>query len=675
MFAARPVPLFGDLNSRHFRAALCLVLSAALCAPTCALRALGAAGGAPPAVAAPSISAALSGASSAAQSFRVSLLVLNATGLLAKLPALAPLTLFAPTDAAWRAAFHALALSYIQDEIPRPPPVALGVSPGGSANASDTISLPTSTSGDAAAAAAAGGPPGGAASGSDGASVAMVPASGVPEADLSPSGANIFLPGGPNLTTSRFDELDIFPVSRNTSIDPLRLDPLLAALSAVFAGDGSPASLAALAKERPEALKALADLLAFHVATAAALNAAAIAAQYAEVPDNLTTLNGQGLWINYNASEKATQFCAYSPAQRALMDTAEAVGVRGTLYYPNGTTVDANGTVNFDGARGAGKVDANQNLYYPNGTITTANGTVIWAMSVLAGNFSTLSPASSSTASNRSASVQMVDAIDPLPLPQVDRVPGDNMGAEMGGGVKLGARGSMVWSGLRGGMGASWGNLSTEVQRWWGWMGEWAAQRVPGMNMSGGDFFAWVKGPSYGWGSDCATRTEAGSDMNVAQVVRADVMDSDGVVVHGVDGVLFPHFRDLPGFNGSSGGIPLPFGVVFIVPNASLCGGGHGTVKGTAGGASDGQSNGEAGGAGGSAGASSAGAVAGGSNSSSSSMESEGRGTASGLPAATAGSPPASGSQIKAAAAGWSPGALTFSAYILAVAFTIVAVV
>ncbi|CAI5493264.1 unnamed protein product [Closterium sp. Naga37s-1] len=211
-------------------------------------------------------------------------------------------------------------------------------------------------------------------------------------------------------------------------IGALDFDPIIAALSAVYSDDGSPASLAALAKERPEALKALSELLAFHMATSA-LDAAAIAAQFTADAGNLTTVNGQGLWINYNASQSAALLNAYSPTQRALMS-------EGVLVADDDTT------------------DGND--------------------------------------------------------------------------------GTLEWS-------------EEEQQQLAGKVTRWMNRMVPGLTLSGSKYLAWLNAyeDAQEEGSDTMWE-QAGSDMNVARVVWADVMESAGMVVHGVDGVLFPRLRDNP---------------------------------------------------------------------------------------------------------------------------------
>ncbi|CAI5954028.1 unnamed protein product [Closterium sp. NIES-65] len=117
---------------------------------------------------------------------------------------------------------------------------------------------------------------------------------------------NMTMPGI-NITTPDFNWTFPNLSTSMPNVNPVTFNLLLAALSAVFSGDGTPASLAALAKERPEALQALWDLLAHYVATMAVLNVAAIAAQFSAAGDagNLTTVNGRGLWINFNTSEPA----------------------------------------------------------------------------------------------------------------------------------------------------------------------------------------------------------------------------------------------------------------------------------------------------------------------------------------------------------------------------------
>ncbi|CAI7838147.1 unnamed protein product [Closterium sp. NIES-53] len=596
-------------------ALLCLVISIALSAP-CAVR------GAPQGPAATSIAAALSSASSSSpsQSFNVSLLILNATGLLAKLPSLAPLTLFAPTDAAWRAAFHALALPYLRAYIPFPGPgfgfggggCGTPGSPGSQGNSSDGAANPGGIAQPISEPGAAGGASGGA-------SAAMIP--GLPQIDLPlPGVPDLPIPGIPggsdglNLTMPSLDNMTIpmppdnwtmpdfnmsmpgmpdfnmsmpdnwtmpdfnwtMPDFNWTTPELLNFDPLLAALSAVFSGDGTPASLAALAKERPEALKALSELLAYHVATTA-LNAAAIAAQFTADAGNLTTVNGQGLWINYNTSESAALLNAYSPAQRALISEGASVGYDGTIYYPNGTTVAANGTVLYDAGTSPIAVDSDGNTYFANGTVVSANDTLV-TNGTLSFNGTatpidgpglplppvplppvvTSSPSDGSVAPRGVAGAQMM--MEPPPMMgggpadvppataisgpiQVDPRPGD-----MGAGGMMGGLGDMM--GGWGAMAGWWGNWTAEVQQQLlGNATEWMNKAVPGLNVTATEYLAWLNSSSYAWASDSGSMWEqAGSDMKVARVVRADLMDSAGMVVHGVDGVLFPHFRDFPMF-------------------------------------------------------------------------------------------------------------------------------
>ncbi|CAI5980354.1 unnamed protein product [Closterium sp. NIES-64] len=609
------VPPFAVRSTRLSHAALlCLVISIALSAP-CAVRGA-------PGPAATSIAATLASAESPSQSFNVSLLVLNATGLLAKLPSLAPLTLFAPTDAAWRAAFHALALPYLSGYIPFPGPgfgfgggsgCGTPGSPGSQGNSSDGAANPGGIAQPISEPGAAGGASGGA-------SAAMIP--GLPQLPL-PDVPDLPIPGIPggsdglNLTMPSLDNMTIpmppdnwtmpdfnmsmpdnwtmpdfnmsmpdnwtmpdfnwtMPDFNWTTPNLLTFDPLLAALSAVFSGDGTPASLAALAKERPEALKALSELLAYHVATAA-LNAAAIAAQFTVEAGNLTTVNGQGLWINYNKSESAALLNAYSPAQRALISEGISVGYDGTIYYPNGTTVAANGTVLYDAGTSPIAVDSDGNTYFANGTVVSANGTLV-TNGTLASNGTAipidgpglplppvpLPPVVTSSASDGSvapggvAGAQMMMEPPPMmgggpaDMPPATAMPGpiqvDPRPGDMGAGGMMGGLGDMM--GGWGGMAGWWDNWTAEVQQQLlGNATEWMNKVVPGLNVTATEYLAWLNSSSFGWSSDSGSMWEqAGSDMNVARVVQADLMDSAGMVVHGVDGVLFPHFRDLPVF-------------------------------------------------------------------------------------------------------------------------------
>ncbi|CAI5485688.1 unnamed protein product [Closterium sp. Naga37s-1] len=691
-------------------ALLCLVISIVLSAP-CAVR------GAPQGPAATSIATALSSAESPSQSFNVSLLVLNATGLLAKLPSLAPLTLFAPTDAAWRAAFHALALPYLSGYIPFPGAAVGGETPGspgspenssGSAGSSDAanpggIAQPAPAPGVAPAAGGASG----------GASAAMIP--GLPQVDLPlpgvPSVAIPGIPGGsdrlnstipvdnmtipmpdlnmtmPDLNMTMPDFNSTFPNINMSMNNPLTFDPLLAALSAVFSGDGTPASLAALAKERPKALKALSELLAYHVATTAlnaaaiaALNAAAIAAQFTVDAGNLTTVNGQGLWINFNKSESAALLNAYSPAQRALISQGISVGYDGTVYYPNGTTVAANGTVIFDPATSPIAVDSEGNTFFANGTVVGANGTVVSTNGTLATNGTAIAidgpglplpPTVSSPPSNGDGSVaprgvagaQMM--MEPAPLMgggPADMPPATNMPApaDVPPVTATPAPADMPPNilvdpipGVMGGwgMGGDWGNWSTEVQQqWWRNATEWMNKVVPWFNVTASEYLAWLNSSFYAWaaGSD-AMWEQAGSDMKVARVVRADLMDSAGMVVHGVDGVLFPHYRDMPVFDkggggGGEGDVPMPIAMPVVAPGGVANGSTNGA--GTNGTATGGQSDDSA------AGGAGAPAAAGSSSSSNSSSggQDASKSAASGTPAPPTGSPAAGKSQSKAAA-------------------------
>ncbi|CAI5509247.1 unnamed protein product [Closterium sp. Naga37s-1] len=649
-------------------ALLCLVISIALSAP-CAVR-----GAQVPA--ASSIAAALSSAESPAESFNVSLLVLNATGLLAKLPALAPLTLFAPTDAAWRAAFHALALPYLSAYIPFPGPAVGGEtlrkngnSSGGAgdSDAANSISPAQPTP-------APGVPPQAGDATSGGASSAMVP--GLPQIDLplpgvpdlpipeipgGLDGLNVTMPSdnmtlatpdfnmtmpnmtmpnmtmpGINITTPDFNWT--FP-DVNTSMpnmNPLTFNPLLAALSAVFSGDGTPASLAALAalaKERPEALQALSELLAYHVATTAALNSAAIAAQFTAAGDagNLTTVDGRALWVNYNTSESAALLNAYSPAQRALISEGVSVGYDGTVYFQNGTTVAANGTVIFDPATSPVAVDSEGNTYFANGTVVSANGTAVSTNGTIDGPGLSVPPTVSSP-SDMPPATAMPAPIDVPPATTMPIVLVEPIPRVMGGWGDWG----------------NWGNWSAEAQQqWWGNATEWMNGAVPGLNVTASEYLAWLNASSLAWAAGFdAMWEQAGSDMNVARVVRADVMDSAGIVVHGVDGVLFPHFRDLPVLKGGAGGgegaVPMPIAVPVVAPGGVANDSANGT--GTNGTMTGGKPNDSV--------ATGAGAVAGSSNSNSSSSGEQDafKIAASGTPAPPAGSSPPSKSQSKAAA-------------------------
>ncbi|CAI5477491.1 unnamed protein product [Closterium sp. Yama58-4] len=694
-------------------ALLCLVISIALSAP-CAVR--GAQG-----PAATSIAAALASASSSSpsQSFNVSLLVLNATGLLAKLPALAPLTLFAPTDAAWRAAFRALALPYLSGYIPFPGAAVGGETPGspgspGSSSGGTGGSDAANSSSPAQPTPAPGVVP--AAGGvSGGVSAAMVP--GLPQVDLPLPGVPDLpmpgIPGGsdglnstipvdnitipmpdvnmtmPNMTMPNMTMPDFNWTFPNlTDYNPLIFDPLLAALSAVFSGDGTPASLAALAKERPETLKALSELLAYHVATAA-LNAAAIAARFTAEAGNLTTVNGQGLWINYNKSESAALLNAYSPAQRALISEGISVGYDGTIYYPNGTTVAANGTVIFDPATSPISVDSEGNSYYANGTVISANGTVVstnGSAIAIDGPGVPLPPTVSSPPSSGDGSVaprgmagaQMMMEPQPQAQPQPMLEPAPTMGggpADMPPATTMPAPADVppatatpapadmppnvlvdpipgVMGG--GGMGGGWGNWSAEEQQqWWGNATEWMNKAVPGLNVTATEYLAWLNASSYTWAAGSNSMWEqAGSDMKVSRVVRADLMDSAGIVVHGIDGVLFPHFRDLPVFDkggaggggGAEGDVPMPIPMPVVAPGgvANDSADGAGTNGTATGGKPD---DSAAGGAGAPAAAGS-----GSGSSSSSGGQDASKSAASGTPTPPAGSPPAGKSQSKAAA-------------------------
>ncbi|CAI5493772.1 unnamed protein product [Closterium sp. Naga37s-1] len=605
MMASAP-PLAVRSTRLSHAALLCLVISIALSAP-CAVRGA-------PGPAATSIAAALASAESPSQSFNVSLLVLNATGLLAKLPALAPLTLFAPTDAAWRAAFHALALPYLSGYIPFPGPgfgfggggCGTPGSPGSQGNSSDGAANPGGIAQPISEPGATGGASGGA-------SAAMIP--GLPQIDLPlPGVPDLPIPGIPggsdglNLTMPSLDNMTIpmppdnwtmpdfnmsmpgmpdfnmsmpgmpdfnmsmpdnwtmpdfnwtMPDFNWTTPDLLTFDPLIAALSAVFSGDGTPASLAALAKERPEALKALSELLAYHVATAA-LNAAAIAAQFTADAGNLTTVNGQGLWINFNASESAALLNAYTPAQRALMSEGISVGYDGTVYYPNGTTVAANGTVLYDAGTSPIAVDSDGNTYFANGTVVSANGTLVsngTEPGVPLPPAITSPPSDPSVAPRGMAGAQMMMEPPqmmgggPADMPPATAMPGpiqvDPRPGDMGAGGMMGGLGDMM--GGWGGMAGWWSNWTAEVQQQLlGNATEWMNQAVPGLNVTASEYLAWLNSSSYAWAAGSNSMWEqAGSDMKVARVVRADLMDSAGMVVHGVDAVLFPHFRDLPVF-------------------------------------------------------------------------------------------------------------------------------
>ncbi|CAI5965745.1 unnamed protein product [Closterium sp. NIES-65] len=307
-------------------------------------------------------------------------------------------------------------------------------------------------------------------------------------------------------------------------IGPLDFDPIIAALSAVYSGDGSPASLA---KERPEALKALSELLAFHMATSA-LNVAAIAAQFTADAGNLTTVNGQGLWINYHTSQSATLLNAYSPAQRALMikgvlvaDDDTTDGNDGTLFFPKGTTIAANGTVLFDPETIPYWVDWNGMEFYMNDTIVAANGTVLFdpadSLSWIEYHMSLLDnePNEQSPPSNSSAHPQIQSAEPPL----ADLVLTEKAPRRLAN------------------MYASWGM--------WGMGGfaEWEA-RPPYLSEWSEEEQQQLASKATWWMNRMGPSPAAGSDMNVARVVWADVIESASMVVHGVDGVLFPRLRD-----------------------------------------------------------------------------------------------------------------------------------
>ncbi|CAI5485752.1 unnamed protein product [Closterium sp. Naga37s-1] len=304
-------------------------------------------------------------------------------------------------------------------------------------------------------------------------------------------------------------------------IGALDFDPIIAALSAVYSDDGSPASLAALAKERPEALKALSELLAFHMATSA-LDAAAIAAQFTADAGNLTTVNGQGLWINYNASQSAALLNAYSPTQRALMSEGTIpywVKRNGTEFYMNGTIAVANGTVLFDPADSLSWIE--------------------YHMSLLDNE-----PNEQSPPSNSSAQPHIQSAEPPLAdLALTEKAPRRlaNMYASWG---MWGMGGFAEWE-ARPPYLSEWSE--EEQQQLAGKVTRWMNRMVPGLTLSGSKYLAWLNAyeDAQEEGSDTMWE-QAGSDMNVARVVWADVMESAGMVVHGVDGVLFPRLRDNP---------------------------------------------------------------------------------------------------------------------------------
>ncbi|CAI7768630.1 unnamed protein product [Closterium sp. NIES-53] len=640
---------------------LYLVISIALSTP-CAVR------GAPQGPTATSIAAALSSASSPSpsQSFNVSLLILNATGLLANLPSLTPLTLFAPTGAAWRAAFHALALLYLRAYIPFPGAPGSPGSPGSSssgAGSSDAanpggIAQPTPAPSVAPAAGGASG----------GASAAMIP--GLPQVDLPlPGVPDVAIPGIPGgldglNSTIPVDNITIPMPDLNITMpnitmpnitmpnitlpNPLIFDLLFATLSAVFSGDGTPASLAALAKERHEALKDVSKLLAYHVATTA-LNAAAIAAQFTADAGNLTTVNGQGLWINYNSSESATLLNAYSPAQRALISEGPSVGYDGTVHYPNGTTIGANGTVIFDPLTSPIDVDSDGNTYFANGTDVSANGTVstltakgdsLVAPHGVAGTQMMMEPA---PLMGGPADVPPVTTMPaPADLPPTDMVPTD-----MPPNIQVDPI-----PGVMGGWG-NWGNWSVDAQQqWWGNATEWMNGVMPGLNVTASEYLAWLNS-SFPWVAvSDAMWEQAGSDRNVARVVRADLIDSAGMVVHGVDGVLFPHIRDFPispkgDGGGAEGDVPVPIAIPVVAPGGIANDTANGA--GTNGTATGGQPDDSA--AGGAGAPAAAGSSSNGSSSSSSSGgQDASKSAASGMPAPPAGSPPAGKAHSKAAA-------------------------
>ncbi|CAI7857601.1 unnamed protein product [Closterium sp. NIES-53] len=376
------------------------------------------------------------------------------------------------------------------------------------------------------------------------------------------------------------------------------------------------------------------------------LNAAAIAAQFTADAGNLTTVNGQGLWINYNSSESAALLNAYSPAQRALMSEGASVGYDGTVDYPNGTTVAANGTVIFDPLTSPIDVDKDGNAYFANGTVVSANGTV-----------STLTAKGDSLVAPRGvAGAQMM--MEPAPLmggpadvPPVttmpapaDLPPADMVPTDMPPNIQVDP--------IPGVMGG-WGNWSVDAQQqWWGNATEWMNGVVPGLNVTASEYLAWLNSSSPWLALSDAMWEQAGSDRNVARVVRADLMDSAGMVVHGVDGVLFPHNPDFPPSppkgdgGGAEGDVPVPIAIPVVVPGGVANDSGNGAgMNGTA---TGGQPDDSA--AGGAGAPAAAGSSSNGSSSSSSGGQDASKSAASGTPAPPAGSPPAGKAQSKAAA-------------------------
>ncbi|CAI5962727.1 unnamed protein product [Closterium sp. NIES-64] len=457
---------------------------------------------------------------------------------------------------------------------------------------------------------------------------------------------NMTMPGI-NITTPDFNWTFPNLSTSMPNVNPVTFNLLLAALSAVFSGDGTPASLAALAKERPEALQALWDLLAHYVATMAVLNVAAIAAQFSAAGDagNLTT----------------------PPAERALISKGVSLGYDRTVYFPNGTAVAANGTVIFDPATSPVAVDSEGNTFFANGTVVSANGTVESANGTVATNDTAIPidgpglpvPPTISSPPNGDGSVAPpvtsmpapadVPLASTMPAP-IDVPPATNMPAP----VYVSPATAMpivlveLIPRVMGGWG-DWGNLGNwsaeEQQQWCGNVTELMNGVVPGLNVTASEYLAWLNASSLAWAAGFdAMWEQAGSDMNVARVVRADVMDSDGIVVHGVDGVLFPLFRDLPVLKGGAGGggegdVPMPI----AVPVVALGGAANDSARdtGTNGTTNGGKPNGSV--------ATGAGAAAGSSNSSSGGKDAF-KIAASGTPAPPAGSPPPSKSQSKAAA-------------------------
>eukprot|EP00475_Leptophrys_vorax_P007675 TRINITY_DN1486_c0_g4_i1.p1 TRINITY_DN1486_c0_g4~~TRINITY_DN1486_c0_g4_i1.p1 ORF type:complete len:625 (+),score=-4.49 TRINITY_DN1486_c0_g4_i1:29-1876(+) len=496
---------------------------------------------------APSLPSALLAPRASLSSFRLSLAMLNATGLLAALPARAPLTLFVPTDAAWREAFRGLAAQYIAWG---GVPVWSGPCYGNASDGSNGTTVgspgvaPPANSSDGQPAVA------------KGAAVPSITADqpGGGGASIGAPGAN--MPVAPGANDSMGIPVDVPPggpagCSGNWSMgDPREYDPLLAALSAVIASDGAAEGFENMTRVNPMALQALTSVLQYHVVVGEAMDAAQIKSKYLRFT-NFTTAdpNALQLWLRYNATANAAQLSALSPLDRVMMQPGAVTA------FPNGTQVYSDGTVLFP--NGTAVLPDGSVLSYPVPEVPTPvgndpggvspgypgppdNSSISSPGGAGASNSSGSSGSSSSSSSSSGASVAVVSSaagdvpvppvytslptVDPTVVPSIDPTVDPSVsGPGMGSGIP----------GVPDIPGVSAGDL---------------IPHLPGL----GNLTQWLLNASL------PLYMGPGTSYALAAVTDADVYNVAGVVVHGIDSVLIPQMRDLPVYAMPDGPYPMP---------------------------------------------------------------------------------------------------------------------